>query len=77
MWRKKIEKDVSQGVPLDEFSLKAEKKRQRERKVRLLSCTFFFLKSSCSKIHSKMTGSFRHIYYEHGFPCCEGPSLES
>ena len=35
MWRKKIEKDVSQGVPLDDFSLKAEKKRQRERKVRL------------------------------------------
>ncbi|KAL6532195.1 hypothetical protein OROGR_014165 [Orobanche gracilis] len=31
VWRKKIEHDVSQGVPLDEFSIKAEKKRQRER----------------------------------------------
>ncbi|XP_051138237.1 cactin [Andrographis paniculata] len=31
VWRKKIERDVSQGVPLDEFSVKAEKKRQRER----------------------------------------------
>ncbi|KAG8363508.1 hypothetical protein BUALT_Bualt19G0029600 [Buddleja alternifolia] len=31
VWRKKIERDVSQGVPLDEFSIKAEKKRQRER----------------------------------------------
>ncbi|KAG8377161.1 hypothetical protein BUALT_Bualt09G0139700 [Buddleja alternifolia] len=31
VWRKKIERDVSQGVPLDEFSTKAEKKRQRER----------------------------------------------
>ncbi|KAG6435400.1 hypothetical protein SASPL_100273 [Salvia splendens] len=30
--KKKIEKDVSQGVPLDEFSLKSEKKRQKERK---------------------------------------------
>ncbi|KAL6494230.1 hypothetical protein OROGR_031030 [Orobanche gracilis] len=30
VWRKKIELDVSQGVTLDEFSLKAEKKRQRE-----------------------------------------------
>lgn len=47
VWRKKIEKDVSQGVPLDEFSLKSEKKRQKERKVRLLlySCALFFLKS--------------------------------
>ncbi|XP_057766269.1 splicing factor Cactin [Salvia miltiorrhiza] len=35
VWRKKIEKDVSQGVPLDEFSLKAEKKRQRERKAEI------------------------------------------
>ena len=33
MWRKKIERDVSQGVPLDMFSVKAEKKRQRERMV--------------------------------------------
>ncbi|XP_044498548.1 cactin [Mangifera indica] len=31
VWRKKIERDVSQGVPLDEFSIKAERKRQRER----------------------------------------------
>ncbi|CBI30201.3 hypothetical protein VitviT2T_012637 [Vitis vinifera] len=31
VWRKKIERDVSQGVPLDTFSVKAEKKRQRER----------------------------------------------
>ncbi|XP_047945164.1 cactin-like [Salvia hispanica] len=35
VWRKKIEKDVSQGVPLDDFSLKAEKKRQRERKAEI------------------------------------------
>lgn len=33
VWRKKIERDVAQGVPLDEFSVKAEKKRQRERMV--------------------------------------------
>ncbi|PNT31137.1 hypothetical protein POPTR_006G118700v4 [Populus trichocarpa] len=31
VWRKKIERDVSQGVPLDMFSVKAEKKKQRER----------------------------------------------
>ncbi|OAY42808.1 cactin [Manihot esculenta] len=31
VWRKKIERDVSQGVPLDMFSVKAEKQRQRER----------------------------------------------
>ncbi|GMJ02942.1 CACTIN [Hibiscus trionum] len=31
VWRKKIERDVSQGVPLDAFSVKAEKKRQKER----------------------------------------------
>ncbi|AES60667.1 putative cactin, central domain-containing protein [Medicago truncatula] len=31
VWRKKIERDVVQGVPIDEFSVKAEKKRQRER----------------------------------------------
>lgn len=31
VWGKKIERDVSQGVPLDMFSAKAEKKRQRER----------------------------------------------
>ncbi|KAG2682840.1 hypothetical protein I3843_10G002700 [Carya illinoinensis] len=31
VWSKKIERDVSQGVPLDMFSVKAEKKRQRER----------------------------------------------
>ncbi|KAK4272798.1 hypothetical protein QN277_021304 [Acacia crassicarpa] len=31
VWRKKIERDVSQGVLLDSFSVKAEKKRQRER----------------------------------------------
>lgn len=33
VWRKKIERDVVQGVPIDEFSVKAEKKRQRERMV--------------------------------------------
>lgn len=37
VWRKKIERDISHGVPLDEFSVKAEKKRQRERMVRLNS----------------------------------------
>ncbi|KAM1097131.1 hypothetical protein ACFX19_014826 [Malus domestica] len=31
VWRKKIDRDVSHGVPLDEFSVKAERKRQRER----------------------------------------------
>ncbi|XP_027363639.1 cactin-like isoform X4 [Abrus precatorius] len=31
VWRKKIERDVVQGVPIDTFSVKAEKKRQRER----------------------------------------------
>ncbi|GLT93476.1 hypothetical protein SLE2022_112680 [Rubroshorea leprosula] len=31
VWRKKIERDVSQGVPLDEFSIKAEKRKQKER----------------------------------------------
>ncbi|CAO2824123.1 unnamed protein product [Amaranthus hypochondriacus] len=31
VWRKKIEKDVTHGVPLDEFTVKAEKKRQKER----------------------------------------------
>ncbi|KAK9280254.1 hypothetical protein L1049_013942 [Liquidambar formosana] len=31
VWRKKIERDVAQGVPLDMFSEKAEKKRHRER----------------------------------------------
>ena len=31
MWRKKIEKDVHHGVPLDEFSVKAEKRRRGER----------------------------------------------
>ncbi|KAE8717035.1 Cactin [Hibiscus syriacus] len=31
VWRKKIERDVAQGVPLDAFSVKAEKKRQKER----------------------------------------------
>ncbi|KAL6133512.1 hypothetical protein ACLB2K_065747 [Fragaria x ananassa] len=31
VWRKKIERDVSHGVPLDTFSVKAEKQRQRER----------------------------------------------
>lgn len=33
VWKKKIERDVSQGVTLDDFSVKAEKKRQRERMV--------------------------------------------
>lgn len=31
VWRKKIERDVTQGVPLEAFTLKAEKKRQNER----------------------------------------------
>ncbi|XP_021810954.1 cactin [Prunus avium] len=31
VWRKKIDRDVSNGVPLEVFSVKAEKKRQRER----------------------------------------------
>ncbi|CAN0879885.1 CTN [Linum grandiflorum] len=31
VWRKKIEKDVYQGAPLDDYSAKAEKKRHRER----------------------------------------------
>ncbi|KAI8563201.1 hypothetical protein RHMOL_Rhmol03G0094200 [Rhododendron molle] len=31
VWRKKIERDISQGVPLDMYSMKAEKMKQRER----------------------------------------------
>ncbi|WMV52184.1 hypothetical protein MTR67_045569 [Solanum verrucosum] len=31
VWRKKIERDVTRGVPLDSFSMKAEKQRQKER----------------------------------------------
>ncbi|KAK7337157.1 hypothetical protein VNO77_17718 [Canavalia gladiata] len=31
VWRKKIERDVAQGVSIDTFSVKAEKERQRER----------------------------------------------
>ncbi|KAL9264057.1 Splicing factor Cactin-like protein [Drosera capensis] len=31
VWRKKIERDVTQGVSLEAFTLKAEKKRQKER----------------------------------------------
>ncbi|CAF2310172.1 unnamed protein product [Brassica napus] len=31
VWRKKIEKDVHHGVPLEEFSVKAEKRRRGER----------------------------------------------
>ncbi|XP_055807382.1 splicing factor Cactin [Solanum dulcamara] len=31
VWRKKIERDVTRGVPLDTFSMKAEKQRQGER----------------------------------------------
>ena len=41
MWRKKIERDVSQGVPLDMFSVKSEKKKQRERMVRYDSLRLF------------------------------------
>lgn len=37
VWRKKIEKDVAQGVGLDMFSVKAEKKRQKERMVCILA----------------------------------------
>lgn len=40
VWRKKIERDVSQGVPLEEFSVKAEKKRQRERMVCISAISF-------------------------------------
>ncbi|KAE8661166.1 Cactin [Hibiscus syriacus] len=35
VWPKKIERDVAQGVPLDTFSVKAEKKRQKERMAML------------------------------------------
>ncbi|CAK9186452.1 unnamed protein product [Ilex paraguariensis] len=31
VWRKKIERDITQGVPLEAFSVKSEKKRQKER----------------------------------------------
>lgn len=31
VWRKKIERDVLQGMPLEDLSVKSEKKRQRER----------------------------------------------
>uniref|UniRef100_A0A2P2K910 Splicing factor Cactin n=2 Tax=Rhizophora mucronata TaxID=61149 RepID=A0A2P2K910_RHIMU len=31
VWRKKIERDVVQGIPLETFSVKAERQRQRER----------------------------------------------
>ncbi|POO01841.1 Cactin [Trema orientale] len=31
VWRKKIERDVAQGVPLEEYSKKAEKRKMRER----------------------------------------------
>ncbi|OIW11319.1 hypothetical protein TanjilG_20468 [Lupinus angustifolius] len=31
VWRKKIERDVSQGVSIDEYSVKSEKRRQSER----------------------------------------------
>ncbi|KAL8094818.1 splicing factor Cactin-like [Apium graveolens] len=31
VWRKKIERDVTQGVPLEMFSVKEEKRKQRER----------------------------------------------
>ena len=37
MWRKKIEKDVHHGVPLEEFSVKAEKRRRGERMVSTIS----------------------------------------
>lgn len=33
VWRKKIEKDVTQGASLDDFSVKNEKKKQVERMV--------------------------------------------
>ncbi|KAM7263401.1 hypothetical protein ACFE04_001084 [Oxalis oulophora] len=36
VWKKKIERDVSQGVPLETFSNKAEKKRQRERMAEIV-----------------------------------------
>ncbi|XP_057478213.1 splicing factor Cactin-like isoform X2 [Actinidia eriantha] len=38
VWRKKIERDISQGVPLDAYSVKAEKKKQRERMALLMVC---------------------------------------
>ncbi|XP_074312010.1 splicing factor Cactin [Silene latifolia] len=31
VWGKKIQKDVTMGVPMDEFTVKAEKRRQKER----------------------------------------------
>ncbi|XP_021836691.2 splicing factor Cactin isoform X1 [Spinacia oleracea] len=31
VWRKKIERDVCDGVPMEEFTVKAEKKRQKDR----------------------------------------------
>ena len=42
VWRKKIERDVVQGRPLD-ISVKAEKKRQKERMVciRTLRCQVY------------------------------------
>ncbi|KAL5707114.1 hypothetical protein ACHQM5_025202 [Ranunculus cassubicifolius] len=40
VWRKKIECDVSEGLPLDMLSMKAEKKRQRERMVHLAALIF-------------------------------------
>ncbi|MCH92137.1 cactin-like [Trifolium medium] len=33
VWRKKIERDVTQGASIDSFSVKAEKKRQVERMI--------------------------------------------
>lgn len=41
VWRKKIERDVIQGAPLDMFSVKAEKKKQKERMVYNLQTNYF------------------------------------
>lgn len=42
VWRKKIERDVTQGVPLDMFSAKAEKIKQKERMVRIILVQYYF-----------------------------------
>lgn len=56
VWRKKIERDVTQGVPLEMFSVKEEKRKQRERMVWELQghfLCFFFV--AMSRIHRFFT----------------------
>lgn len=43
VWRKKIEKDLTNGLDPRELSLKAEKKRQKERMVRTDTVFFPFV----------------------------------